>query len=187
MAEALRLLREEHAQMAKLLSALERQIAIIDAGDTPNYDLIRGVLDYCLSYPDLCHHPKEDMVLSRLRARDPAAAERVGDLAAEHERLAALTRRFLTVIHEVLREVMVSRDSVGQVAREFVDAYRRHMDMEEEEFFPVAALALAPEDWAEIDAQLTDAQDPLFGKTVGKGFEALRDELLALDDAEPER
>jgi hypothetical protein len=61
------------------------------------------------------------------------------------------------------------------------------MDMEEERFFPVVAIALRPEDWAEIDAQLTDTQDPLFGETVGKGFEALRNEILAMEDTERER
>jgi hemerythrin-like domain-containing protein len=186
MAEVLRLLREEHAQLAKLLRALERQVAVLDTGEAPNYDVIRSVLDYCLSYPDLCHHPKEDLVLYKLRARDPAAAEGVGDLAAEHERLAMLTRRFLTVIHEVLRGAMMSRESVSRIAAEFVDAYRRHMAMEEDLFFPVAALTLAPEDWTSIDAQVTNEADPLFGEKVEKDFEALRDEILALDDAEPE-
>ena len=52
------------------------------------------VLDYSLSYPILCHHTKEDLVYRRLRTRDAAATDAIGDLEADHEELATLTRRF---------------------------------------------------------------------------------------------
>ena len=43
--------------------------------------------------------------------------------------------------------------------------------------------ALGPEDWAEIDAQVSDREDPLFGAKVEKRFAALRQEILDLDRA----
>ncbi len=85
--------------MAKLLSALERQLAVFDQGESPDYDIVQGVIDYCLNYPDLYHHPKEDLVLERLQAVDPVAAAGIGDLAAEHQDLANLTRRFAAAVH----------------------------------------------------------------------------------------
>ena len=62
MAEVVRQLRQEHTSMARLLDVLERQIAVFRQGGDPDYDLIEAVVEYCLTYPDQCHHPKEDLV-----------------------------------------------------------------------------------------------------------------------------
>ncbi len=55
--------------------------------------------------------------------------------------------------------------------------------MEETAFFPAAPKALGPEDWAEIDAQVSDREDPLFGAKVERRFAALREGILDLDRA----
>ncbi len=86
-------LHEDHANLAKLLDALERQPALFDDGETPDYDIVQGVVDYCLNYPDRYHHPKEDLVLERLQALDPVVAAGIGEFAAEHQDLANLTQR----------------------------------------------------------------------------------------------
>ena len=79
--------------MAKMRDALERQLAVSDAGETPDYDIVRGVVDCCLDDPDLHHHPKEDLVFERLKAVDPEAAAGVGDLSGEHAELAEIDAR----------------------------------------------------------------------------------------------
>lgn len=176
-------LRKEHANMAKLLTILERQIAIFDAGGSPDYDIITGVVDYLNDWSDKWHHPKEDLLLEKLRLRDPEAAEAVGDLEKDHEALAELTDRFLEAIHEVLQEEELPREQVSQLASEFLNSQRRHMQGEEAVFLPAAERALTPEDWAEIAMQIANPEDPLFGRTVEKRFEALRRDLLELDRA----
>ena len=75
MVEMLRRLRQEHASMARLLDVLERQIAVFRDGEDTDYDIIEAIAGYCLTYPDLCHHPKEDLVYRALRAIDPEAAD----------------------------------------------------------------------------------------------------------------
>ena len=86
--------------MAKLLNAFERQLAAFDQGATPDHDIVRGVIDYCLTYPDLYHHPKEDLVFARLQLRDPATAEAVGDIRAEHEALSEAIRRLAAAVRQ---------------------------------------------------------------------------------------
>ena len=78
MSKVMNALEQEHLDMGKLLDALERQIVILEGGGTPDYDIVQGVMDYCLTFPDLHHHPKEDLVYRRLAARDPTAAAGVG-------------------------------------------------------------------------------------------------------------
>jgi hypothetical protein len=35
-------------------------------------------------HPDSCHHPKENMIFEKPKARDPIAAASISDLEAEH-------------------------------------------------------------------------------------------------------
>jgi hemerythrin-like domain-containing protein len=184
MSKVVRALRREHADMARLLDALERQLDVFDQGGTPDYDIVQGVIDYCLDYPDLYHHPKEDLVLERLRARDPKAAKAVGDLLPEHEALAALTRRFAETMDNIVHEAEVSREAVHDLAREFLDVYRKHIAMEEGRFFPAALAALAEADWQAIEAQLGARPDPVFGSQPDHRFERLRQDILAWEKAD---
>ncbi len=172
-------LHQDHANLAKLLDALERQLALFDEGETPDFDIVRGVIDYCLNYPDLYHHPKEDLVLERLQAADPVAAAAVGDLAAEHRDLAALTHRFADAVQAVLQDLEVPRGPFDEAARRFLETYREHMNKEEREFLPAARRSLGETDWADIDARLAQPEDPLFGAPGEERFAALSRDILA--------
>ena len=172
--------------MGRLLRALERQLDVFDRGGTPDYDVVQGVIDYCLDYPDLYHHPKEDLVLERLRQRDPAAAEEVGDLVALHEALGSLTRRFAEAMDNVVHGAEVSRDAVAELAREFLEVYRKHIAMEETTFFPAALAALEEEDWEAIELRLGARVDPLFVGAPDARFARLREDILAWEKADAE-
>jgi hypothetical protein len=86
-------LRQEHRNIEKLLLVLEHELSLFVRGERPDYEVIRAVIAYFEVYPDVYHHPQEDIVFKRLKARDPAAAESVGDLAADHRSGAERLRR----------------------------------------------------------------------------------------------
>jgi hypothetical protein len=69
-----------------LLAVLERELAIVDRGDRPDYKVIRAIISYFELYPEMYHHPLEDLVFSKLKLRDPAAAAKVGGLTLEHQK-----------------------------------------------------------------------------------------------------
>jgi hemerythrin-like domain-containing protein len=180
MADIMDTLHEEHANMTLLLDFLEGQMEVFARADEPDYVLLKNVIDYTLAYPDRYHHPKEDLVYEKLLARDAGAADRTGDLKAEHARLAELSHRFNEVIESVLAESVVSRGRVVDVAREFINGTRKHMEMEETKetkFFPAALDTLAEEDWTAIKNAFEHRDDPLFGRDVSDSFKALRQEI----------
>ncbi len=188
MRKLLKDLKEEHRNIERLLTVLERELALFDRGGHPDYDVIQGITEYFSGFPDRCHHPKEDLIFEMLRARDPAAAVEVGDLPAEHAEIAARVRRFREAVANVLAEAEVPRRNIDQVIRGFIENERRHMAMENERFFPLAARILTEADWADIEARASDATDPLFGPRVADGFETLREDILRWereDEAEP--
>lgn len=177
MTEIIRVMRREHSNIARLLKALERQIAVFDQAGEPDYDIVDGVIDYILSYPDLYHHPKEELVLAKLRERDPAAAEAVGDLKQEHEELASRAREFAAGVRATLEQAEEMHGFLGQWALDFIGLQMRHLLREEEVFFPAALNALTSEDWAELETKMTDEDDPLFGTNVGERYKALRRDI----------
>jgi hemerythrin-like domain-containing protein len=181
-------LSQEHRNIEKLLAVLERELEILDRGDRPDYEVIRAVISYFVVYPEIYHHPQEDLVFAKLRMRDPGAAAKIGDLAGEHRKGAERLRRVAHAVDNVLAEREILRQNVDTIVRDFIEHERRHMMMEDREFFPAALKALEPQDWVEIASAATDHQDPLFSDVAEQQFDALRIHILRLEqEAEAER
>ncbi len=178
MTEVIRVIQREHANMAALVKALERQMTEFERGHPPDYDVIRGVLNYFLSFPDIYHHPKEDLVFQRLREVAPDQAASLGDLRRDHEDLAGRTREFAEGITAVLDEAQVPREALLRWGKAFIQLQREHMMVEETRFLPIAEQTLRDEDWKALKAAMTAPDDPLFGENVGQQFETLRKNIL---------
>ena len=107
---AMEVLRQEHANMTLLLDLLERQIAALRQHDGVDFVLIGGIVDYFLTYPDLMHHPKEDILFHRLQELDPAAAAEAEGLVSGHEALGLLARSLArAMVDHLLNETDESR------------------------------------------------------------------------------
>ena len=178
MPEVLHQLREEHRNIARVLNALEHQLAIFDRGERPDYDVLEAAAEYFTEFPDRCHHPKEDLIFRKLKKRDPTAVESIADLELEHQRIAGLADQFRQAVRNVLQEIEVPREAFDAVLRHFIRDQRRHMSMEQEHFFPLALRVLSAEDWAEIDGQVTKEDDPLFGVEASRPYEGLLRHIL---------
>jgi hemerythrin-like domain-containing protein len=178
MAEILRQLREEHVNMARLLNALDHQLAIFDRGEQPDYDVLAAAADYFTGFSDRCHHPKEDLLFRRIKEVDADSARSLPDLDREHRKLATLARHFQEAVNNVLEEVEVSRSAFDAVLRHFVGEQRRHMQMEDEQLLPLAERILGEKDWAELDAIATKEDDPLFGAAASREFQSLLRKIL---------
>ena len=182
------ILRQEHRNIETLLLVLERELGVFARGERPDYEVVHAVIAYFQVYPDACHHPLEDMVFDKLKARDSVAAARLGDLAADHRRGAERLRRVAQAVESVLADRELLRQTVNDIIRDFIEQERIHMAMEERYFFPAAVKGLQPQDWAEIAARLTDQRDPLFSDDVEEKFEVVRSHILQLEqEAEAER
>lgn len=171
-------LKQEHANIAQLLDALESQINILERAGQPDYDVIRGIADYFLEYPDSCHHPKENIVLERLRERCPRDAAAAGDLEGEHRDMSERARRFHDTVCLLLSDADITREAVVDAAHVFIATERRHMKMEEECFFPLAEERLTPEDWSYVASKFESVRDPIFEEDIEEEFKELRNRLL---------
>jgi hemerythrin-like domain-containing protein len=182
MATIIDILREEHRNIEKMLLVLEQELDVFDRREQPDYEVLQAVIDYFQDYPDHCHHPKEDLVFERLKARDPVAAESVGDLVAEHQEESRRLQRLAQAIENVLAGREILRTSFDAVARNFIEYERRHIEMEERAFFPAAVKALRPDDWAGIDARLNNRRDPLADEVLEEKFRFLHQRILQWEE-----
>ena len=161
MSYVIEVLRNEHCNIESLLCVLERELSVFDRGDRPNYELVLAVIEYFKDYPDTCHHPKEDMIFAKLKARDPATLAMIGDLEVGHHEGAERLHRVAQAIERVLSDQDLVRQNVDNIIRDFINHERRHMAMEERLVFRAALNALLPEDWADIALKMADREESL--------------------------
>ncbi len=177
MPAALEMIRAEHRTMTRLLDLLERQIDLFEKTGEPDYELIGEILDYFRSFPDLYHHPKEDLVFTWLEKRDPEQAAAFGNLEVEHEKVGQRLSKFTRAVVNVLMEAEISREVLVHVGRDFIDGERRHMAAEEKYFLPAAERCLEAEDWAEIERRISKFKDPILEQGAPHRYELVREEL----------
>src|SRR5674476_289245 len=168
MSNIIQILLEEHRNIDKLLLVLEHELEVFDRSEEPDYEILQAVIQYFQDYPESCHHPKEDMVFEKLKVRDSAAANSIGDVEAEHQVETKRLRRLVEAVEEILAGREFLRQTFHDVVLDFIEHQRQHMDKEELMLFPAAVSALRPEDWADIDARLNDGKDPLFDGVAQK-------------------
>jgi len=172
-------LNKEHIDLARLLVVVEQQLDALEQNQPVDYELIDLVLDYCQSYPDRFHHPKEDLVLQKMKERNPTTANTFDTLEAEHRLINDETALFAEMINLVEQDSQVPRAQVVETGRAFIALYRRHMSFEQEAFFPQAARTLSEEDWAEIDRHLEQPDDPLYSGEAEAQYKRLADIINA--------
>lgn len=187
MMQIIDILRDEHRNIEKLLRVLERELSVFNRAERPDYHVVQSVIEYFQDYPDSCHHPKEDLIFEKLRARDPATAAGIGDLEAEHVAGSKRLARVARTVEGILADREIARHTVDAIIRDFIDHERQHMAAEERFLFPAAARGLLPQDWSEIRSHLTTRKDPLDAAREAK-YRVLRQLILQWEEeAESER
>ena len=73
-------LKRDHVKHRRLLDIFARQIDRVAKVQAPDYDIVEGVIEYFTTYSLRVHHPKEEMLIAAIAARE-RDAERRRDLA----------------------------------------------------------------------------------------------------------
>ena len=171
-------LKRDHVKHRRLLDIFARQIDRVAKVQAPDYDIVEGVIEYFTTYSLRVHHPKEEMLIAAIAARDPAAAEALTGLIPEHHDFHQRIEAFGAQVRGVLGEgtVMMERDAFTEMAYDFIDRERRHMSFEDMHLFPAARRHLTAENWRELEDQI--AAEPDFGRRATRRYAILRREIL---------
>lgn len=176
---ALDVLHQEHRTIAKLIDLLERQVTLLNQGLEPDTDLLKEIVEYFRTFPDVYHHPKEDLIVRAINRRDPDAAQSLIGLGHEHETQSEELARLSRALVEMLMEPTTRGPAFAQLATEFILDQRRHMAWEEANFFDIAAATLTDRDWAVIDERIAQLKMPRPEIQARARFERVDRELSA--------
>jgi len=181
MIEIIEILRQEHRNIEKLLRVMEQELNVFDRGERPDYDVVGAVIEFFEKYPDTCHHPKEDIVYEKFKARSPGRAASIANLQAEHREGAARLHRVAQAVANVLNDQDILRETIDRIIRDFIDSERKHIALEDDVVFPAIVETLRSEDWAEIALTIADRYGPPSDADFEEQFSTLRRNILQLE------
>lgn len=178
--EALRIISDEHQSLAAILHAVRFMIKEVAAGRlVPDLKLFEAMIHYLDAYPEKRHHPKEDFLFERLKARTPDGAEALAKVERQH--LGAAAR--IKALEDALQVYKADSSRLVEFSRAFdnyAEFYRNHMILEEVEIIPLAREHLTAEDWWDVDRVFAAEPDPMGGtREKPEDFAAVFSKLVA--------
>ena len=169
--------RTEHASFANLLTLLEHKLAALQSGGQPDYEAMLDIVQYLRHFPDLYHHPREDVAFACLARRDSTLAPLLERLKAEHRSIAAAGEKLELLLSAAANDAFVGRETIESAALDYLAAYRNHIANEELIVMPRAGVLLTLEDWAAVARAVPQAKDPLFGDHADERYRELRRQI----------
>lgn len=167
-------LQDEHRYMILLLKTLEEQLQASDLSAPEEYFLIQDIVRYLHEYPDVVHHPTEDLLFDKLVRRKPDTEKDIVWLRRDHDKLSANTAEILQMLDDAAeQQTPKAAEAVRVELKKYIGRLRRHMRFEEAQVFPGAVQCLANKDWQAIEFRLDAVQDPLFGPAVTRDYRVL--------------
>ena len=176
MTKTLDSLHQEHHLISRLLDVLEEQVRLLEQSEQADTRLIADIAEYIMNYPDIYHHPKEDLIFEVLRYKDSKIVPIINQLIIGH--------KTMTEMAIMLSELIAGPDKRSQTGllvdllHRYIEFSRSHMDIEEKEIFPRAREVLTDDDWTQIDTGFNYQGDPLFGDVIQKQYQHIYDSII---------
>ena len=175
-------LHEDHRNLGKLLMLLETDWLALQSDNDPNYSLMVDIIEYVYSYPDVFHHPREDLLYQSAMERAPSVKEEIEPMLHQHSELKRCTHGLRDSLNAVLNDALVDKLHLRDEIRDFIDLQRAHILLEESRIYPHIEQLLTLDDINWLDEQQPPATDPLFGEHVEERFRQLYKHILAISD-----
>ena len=171
-------LHRDHINQSRLLNLLEREMLKMEKGEDPSYLNMYDIMSYMINYPDVFHHPHEEVLFKKLKEVDAGAAMTINRLCDEHKKLNALGTELESMLHVAISGNIVSKDKLSKEVREYLEIIRDHMNIEERQIFPLIREEMTQDDWERMLPSLEQVQDPLFGNVIADEFLRLYDSIM---------
>ncbi len=130
-------LRQDHANMARLLHVLQLKQKTLAEGERPDFQLIREVIDYILDYMNEFTVPLERIYSEQLLTTAPETLEFTRKLAEDYHDLHERLMRLSQDLDMILMDAIVPMDRFTEDMRAYLEAHRAYLRHEREELFPL--------------------------------------------------
>ncbi len=148
----------EHNRIKTVVNSLANAVTALERGKRLNTQKLRGVVEFLRIYADERHHVREEELFFPVLMRHgvPAQGCPIGGLNHEHD----VSRSLVSSLDQWLTgyEARAAGAETGlrQTLHEIIQLYRKHLWMEDEMVFPMAARLLTAEDDQKLGEQFAD-------------------------------
>ena len=178
-------LQQDHRNISRLLGLLEKQVDHFAAGEYTDFQIVTDIMHYFMNYPDVYHHPHEDIVFAALKSKNINVADLIDEISTEHQNMAKESADIYDAMKHIQGNAIYSREEIVTRLRDYIANYYSHINKEEDKLFALAKSTLEDEDWQKIDTEVTGTDDPLFGKIQDREYQDLYKMILS-EDKEPQ-
>ena len=162
--EYMRELRDDHGRFSRILSLIGRDARrLVDEPDSV-LPLFAEAVDYVVSFQNVYHHPREEIMFARVAEKTASLAEAAALLSREHEATADSGSELLAIMQGISRgsSKPAERQELARRLEKFARSMRTHILKEEELLYSHAWAELEPEDWDDLTKSASSV-DPLEG------------------------
>ena len=163
-------LRGDHRNMVMLLNLLDAEIDRLAASKEPDYDLVRDIMLYVTEYPDVVHHPKEDIVYRHLKLLRPEIHAELERVETDHQYFEKYGLKLRNSVEALSIGGTLDREDLIEKFHHYIEQLREHMYWEETELFSLADELRHFGDWSEVVPKNNEITDPLFGSRVERKY-----------------
>ena len=171
-------LHQDHIHLIRLLKMLVRHVHVLQEDGDPDFTMMIDIVEYIRNYSDVHHHPKEDQVYKVFKENYDQATNIVDGLHNEHQQIPKVTIAFQQLLEGALNgSIIIDRNELSERVTNFIDIQMNHLNLEEQKLFPLINKVMQESDWAKVEAQMVEKDDPLFGTQVEGGYEDLHQKV----------
>ncbi len=170
MAQILTSIHEDHSHYFSLLTIIRIEIEKLENAQDPDFICLYDIMNYLTNYPDVYHHPLEEVIFSCLVKKQPDIAEKMDRLTNEHSDLARLGLTLKENLSHINSGSIVSKNAIVDSANDYSLLLSSHINTEESLVLPLVQKTFGDSDWSWVEKQLKDIEDPLFGEAVQEQF-----------------
>jgi hemerythrin-like domain-containing protein len=148
----MQLLRSDHAGLSRVLREIDLQQSRLQSSPESARPVLSEAMRYLLVYQHSVHHPREDRLFARIRAREPGLYRNMSRLVREHrtgqQRAEALAGELARATPSQLRGKRGQQ--LAKQLQQYVQHTREHMKREEAVFYTGSERVLRPSDWSTL-------------------------------------
>ncbi len=171
-------LHQDHVNLGKVLRILENQLGLLRSGEDADIYVLSEIVDYVQSYPDLVHHPREDVIFSVYRERSRQHYDLIERLMEEHQVLVASTTDLRVSLDQWQFDSPVPREHIAGLLTEYLRLQWEHLNLEESTIYNLLAEGLDAGDWERIEAAIPEGSDPLFTDQMRRRYQNIYEHVV---------
>jgi hemerythrin-like domain-containing protein len=172
------ILKDEHTLILEALDGVERKLAALEAGATPDQAYFEKAVKFIRTFADECHHGKEENLLFKTMVDRgfPLQGGPIAVMLSEHEAGRGYIREMAEASAGVGQDPAAT-EKIIRNGRAYIQMLRPHIDKENMILYAMADNMLSPEDQAEMGKAFERFETEKIGANVHEEMMTLQAEL----------